>query len=42
MEEIDIAKTASELMSDKALETMMQYCRRNRLSLPCILFLTVS
>ena len=26
MEEIDIAKTASELMSDKALETMMQYC----------------
>ena len=26
MEEIDIAQTASELMSDKALETMMQYC----------------
>ena len=26
MEEIDFTKTASELMSDKALETMMQYC----------------
>ena len=26
MEEIDLTKTASELLSDKALDTVMQYC----------------
>ena len=26
MEEIDFTKTASELMSDKALDTLTQYC----------------